>query len=202
MQETITHYYTIEKTGDAEYKDRGSRFLAKAFPISSIEDFKYCLKSIQKENGKANHHCYAYRIGLTNDVFRVNDDGEPAGSAGRPILGQIDSKQITNAAIVVTRYFGGSLLGVSGLIQAYKTSAALALQMIPIVQKPVLKHYVAECSYQEINELIQVIKKMDGLIYKNDMQLFCLIEFGIPLSRLREFENLSINFHGIKIKIV
>lgn len=199
MKENASYYYTIEREGEAEYKDRGSRFLAFVFPISSVEEFKQRLKALQKEHAKANHHCYAYRIGFSSDVFRVNDDGEPAGTAGRPILGQMDSKQITNAAVVVTRYFGGSLLGVPGLIQAYKTSTALALQMVPIIQKAVLKKFRAECTYQQINEVIHIIKKTEGIIFKNDLQLFCVIEFGIPIVRMTEFHNLMSGFREIKI---
>lgn len=202
MTDIITHYYTIEKDGEAEFKDRGSKFLAIAFPISSIENFKARLKAIQKLHAKATHHCYAYRIGFTKDIFSVNDDGEPSGSAGRPILGQLDSKLITDAAVVVTRYFGGSLLGVPGLINAYKTSAALSLQMIPIVQKPVLRNYRAECSYHEINNVIHFIKKVDGMIFKNEMQLFCLIEFGIPISRGNEFQQLTSDMQAVKFTVI
>ncbi len=202
MTEIITHYFTIEKDGEAEFKDRGSKFLAIAFPIISIDDFKVRLKAIQKLHAKATHHCYAYRIGFTKDIFRVNDDGEPSGSAGRPILGQLDSKQVTDAAVVVTRYFGGSLLGVPGLINAYKMSAALSLQMMPIIQKPVLRKYRAECSYHEINEVIHFIKKVDGLILKNEMQLFCLIEFGIPISRNHEFLQLTSDLQAVNFTLI
>src|SRR3954466_10314931 len=130
-------YFTIEQSAFAEFKDRGSRFLAYAFPMHTTDDFKKQLQALKKEHPKAAHHCFAYRLGLYGNSFRVSDDGEPSGSAGRPILGQIDSKEITNTLIVVARYFGGTLLGVPGLINAYKTSAALALQVTPVVQKQV-----------------------------------------------------------------
>ncbi len=202
MTEIITSYFTIEKDGLAEFKDRGSKFLAIAFHIQSIDDFKFRLKGIQKLHPKATHHCYAYRIGITKDIFRINDDGEPSGSAGRPILGQLDSKQVTDAAVVVTRYFGGSLLGVPGLINAYKTSSALALQMIPIIQKPILRNYRAECSYHEINEVIHFVKKVDGIIFKNEMQLFCLIDFGVPISREQEFIQLTSDLQAVKFSLI
>src|SRR5262245_49830331 len=128
-------YNTIEKTSAAEFKDRGSKFIAYTFPIAN--DFKEKLALIKKEHPKATHHCFAYRLGLDSNNFRVSDDGEPSGSAGRPILGQIDSKQLTNVLVIVVRYFGGTLLGVPGLINAYKNSAALALQVTPVVRKPV-----------------------------------------------------------------
>src|SRR5438270_8046542 len=104
-------YHTIEKPSLAEYKDRGSRFIAYAFPIERAEDFKKRLKEIKDEHPKASHHCFAWRIGTDGNQFRSSDDGEPSGTAGKPILGQIDSRQLTDAAIVVVRYFGGTLLG-------------------------------------------------------------------------------------------
>ena len=110
-------YQTIEKESVAEFKDRGSRFLAYAFPISSADDFKKRLKELKEEHPKAVHHCFAYRIGTDGNNFRSSDDGEPSGSAGRPILGQIDSKELINTAIIVVRYFGGTLLGVPGFDQ-------------------------------------------------------------------------------------
>ena len=121
-------YYTIEKTGTAEFRDRGSRFIAFVCPVRSVEEFKSQLSEIKKEHPKATHHCFAYRLGLDGHNFRVSDDGEPAGSAGRPILGQIDSKELVNVLVVVVRYFGGTLLGMPGLIHAYRSVTALALQ--------------------------------------------------------------------------
>jgi len=129
-------YYTIERTTTAEFKDRGSKFIAFTFPLQTVDDFKKSLELIKKEHPKATHHCFAYRIGLDNNTYRVSDDGEPSGTAGKPILGQIDSKKLTNILVVVVRYFGGTLLGVPGLINAYKSAASLALQVTPVVQKP------------------------------------------------------------------
>src|SRR5712671_5172305 len=117
-------YYTIEKDGTAEFKDRGSKFIGYAFPISSVDGFKEKLNVAKKLHPKATHHCFAYRLGLDGNTFRVSDDGEPSGSAGRAILGQLDSRQVTNVLIIVVRYFGGTLLGVPGLINAYKTAAS------------------------------------------------------------------------------
>src|SRR4051794_33870893 len=119
------HYYTIEKESAAEFKDRGSKFIGYAFPVTTINECKEKLAAIKKEHPKATHHCFAYRIGIDGMNYRVSDDGEPSGSAGRPILGQIDSRQVINTLIIVVRYFGGTLLGVPGLINAYKTAAAL-----------------------------------------------------------------------------
>src|SRR6478672_1093198 len=134
-------YLTIEQSALAEFKDRGSRFLAYAFPVQTIDDFKKQLQALKKEHPKAAHHCFAYRLGLEGNNFRISDDGEPSGSAGRPILGQIDSKGLTNALIIVVRYFGGTLLGVPGLINAYKSAASMALQLIPVITKAIEVNY-------------------------------------------------------------
>ena len=134
-------YYTIEKDGMAEFKDRGSKFIAYAFPLNSVELFREKLNEVKKLHPKATHHCFAYRIGLDGNVHRVSDDGEPSGTAGRPILGQIDSKSLVNVLVVVVRYFGGTLLGVPGLINAYKTATALVLQTTPILQKAIEINY-------------------------------------------------------------
>lgn len=176
------YYFTIEKEAVAEFKDRGSRFIAFAFPLSSIDDFKKRLRELKEEHPKAVHHCFAWRIGTDGNSFRSSDDGEPSGSAGRPILGQLDSKGITNTAIVVVRYFGGTLLGVPGLINAYKTSAAFALQLTPVIKKPVLVNYRLQFDYTIMNDVMRIIKKHDCLVHRQDMQLFCVLEASVPRS--------------------
>ena len=193
------YYYTIEKGATAEFKDRGSRFLAYAFPIQTIDDFKKRLKELKEEHPKAVHHCFAYRLGTDGKNFRSNDDGEPSGTAGKPILGQIDSKQLTNVALIVVRYFGGTLLGVPGLINAYKTSASLALQLTPIIQKPVLVEYELQFDYTLMNDVMLVVKRFGCIILENEMQLFCRMRIGIPkadeelcLQKLKDMHNLSV----------
>lgn len=180
------YFYTIETSGTAEFKDRGSRFLALAFPLYSIADFKTRLAAIKKDHPKANHHCFAYRLGIDQNNFRVSDDGEPSGTAGRPILGQIDSKSVTNIVIVVVRYFGGTLLGVPGLINAYKSAASMVLQVTPLVRKPVLVNYHLQFDYTLMNDVMNVVKHMDCVIAKQELQLFCIMDIGIPKNRLNE----------------
>ena len=182
----MEHYFTIGQTSTAEYKDRGSKFIAYVFPMSEADEMKKALTDIKKEHPKAVHHCYAYRLGIDGNQFRVNDDGEPSGSAGKPILGQIDSKKLTNVGIIVTRYFGGTLLGVPGLINAYKTAAALCLQTIPIVQKPVLVKYQLEFDYNAQNEVMQLIKQCQCEIIKSEINLFSVVTIGVPKSRENE----------------
>lgn len=179
-------YFTIEKPSSAEFKDRGSKFIAYAFSIETADDFKKELQVLKKEHPKAVHHCFAYRIGTDGNNFRSSDDGEPSGSAGKPILGQIDSKGITNVAVIVVRYWGGTLLGVPGLINAYKTAASLALQTTPVVQKQVEVVYSIEFDYTRMNEVMMIIKQFNCTVISNEMQLFCVIQAGIPRNRLED----------------
>jgi len=180
------YYNTIEQPAMAEFKDRGSKFIAYSFPVNSIDQAKKHLTALKKEHPKAVHHCLAYRMGVDGSTFRVSDDGEPSGSAGRPILGQIDSKQLTNILVVVVRYFGGTLLGVPGLINAYKTATSLALQLAPIVQKPIEIAYTLHFDYQQMNEVMMVIKQYNCSVVEQLAQLFVELKVGIPKNRLEE----------------
>ena len=179
-------YTTIEKPSQAEFKDRGSKFIAFAFPIETADDFKKQLQVLKKEHPKAVHHCFAYRIGTDGNNFRSSDDGEPSGTAGKPILGQLYSKEITNTAVVVVRYWGGTMLGVPGLINAYKTATTLALQVTPVVEKQIEVNYSIEFDYTQMNEVMMVMKQFNCNIISNEMQLFCIIKAGIPKNRMDE----------------
>ena len=195
----MTSYHTIEKPAIAEYKDRGSRFLAFAYPIQTAEEFKKHLKSLKEEHPKAAHHCFAFRIGTDGINFRSSDDGEPSGSAGKPILGQIDSNALTNIAVIVVRYFGGTLLGVPGLINAYKTVTSLALQLTPIIEKPVLVNYTLEFDYTLMNEVMMVIKRFNCEVLSNEMQLFCRVQIGIPKEKENHcIQNLQ-EIYGVQV---
>lgn len=181
-------YYTIEKSATAEFKDRGSKFVAYACPVRNVDEFKERLNEIKKEHPKATHHCFAYRIGLDGNNYRAGDDGEPSGTAGRPILAQIDSKELVNVLVIVVRYFGGTLLGVPGLINAYRSAAALALQMTPQVQKPVEKEFVIRFDYTQMNEVMILVKQYNCRILQQEMQLFCSMTLAIPGNRLMEID--------------
>ena len=180
------YFYTIEQPSMAEFKDRGSKFLAFAYPAKDIDTCKKLLAQLKKEHGKAVHHCLAYRIGVDGSTFRVSDDGEPAGSAGRPILGQIDSKGLTNVFVVVVRYFGGTLLGIPGLINAYKTATALALQLSPIIKKPIEIPYELNFDYHQMNEVMMLVKQYNCSVVEQTAQLFIQLHIGIPKNRLDE----------------
>ena len=196
----MNSYHTIEKPSVAEYKDRGSRFLAFAYPIQTAEEFKKYLKALKEEHPKAAHHCFAYRIETEGTNFRSGDDGEPSGSAGKPILGQIDSKNLTNIAVIVVRYFGGTLLGVPGLINAYKTVTSLALQLTPIIEKPVLVLYNLEFDYTLMNEVMMIIKRFNCEVLSNEMQLFCLMEIGVPKATEENCVEKFRELYGVQLK--
>ena len=196
----MDYYKTIDKEGFAEFKDRGSRFLAYAFPMADADAFKIKLAALKKEHPKAVHHCFGYRLGLDGNNFRSGDDGEPSGSAGKPILGQIDSRGLTNTGIIIARYFGGTLLGVPGLIHAYKTAAAMALQVVPEVQKAVEINYSLHCSYPLLNDVMTILKQYNCTIISNEQSLFCHIVTGIPRNRLEQALQKLGDLHGVEME--
>ena len=192
-------YSTIEQSATAEYKDRGSRFIAYAYPINSVEDFKKYLQELKKEHPKAVHQCFAWRVGLDGNQFRVSDDGEPSGTAGKPIMGQVDSKGLTNICIIVVRYFGGTLLGVPGLINAYKTAASLVLQVVPLVQKPVLKNFSLHFDYTQMNEIMIILKQLQFEVIKQESQLFCTLLVAVPVSKVEELQYRINNLRNVEL---
>src|SRR6185312_1445152 len=180
------YYFTIESMAVAEFKDRGCKFLAYSYQIKNVNDFKKNLQNLKKEHPKAAHHCFAYRIGIDGNNFRMSDDGEPSVTAGKPILGQIDSKNLTDTLIIVVRYFGGTLLGMPGLINAYKTASSLVLQCTPIVQKPIEVNYELHFNYTGMNVVMRIIKQFNCAVLKNERQLFCRMEIGISQNKVTE----------------
>ncbi len=191
-------YFSIERPSVAEFKDRGSKFIGYTFPVKDVRESKEKLALIKKEHPKAAHYCFAYRIGLDGNSFRVSDDGEPSGTAGRPILGQIDSRQLINVLVIVVRYFGGTLLGVPGLVNAYKTSAAQALEASSIIKKPVLVNYRLRFDYTQMNEVMRLVKQFDCLVFKQETQLFCSLEMGIPKDKLEEVLGKLKDIRGVE----
>lgn len=192
-------YSTLAQPSTAEFRDRGSRFIAYAFPVDTVEQVKEKLRDLKKEHPKAVHYCLAFRIGTDGKLFRASDDGEPSGSAGRPILGQIDSAGLTNTMVVVVRYFGGTLLGVPGLINAYKSVTADALKDAPRLEKWVEKLVEINFDYPAMSEVLHLLKQAEATIYQQDLQLFCSIRAGLPiyhadtyLAKLSEIRNLTL----------
>ena len=196
----MTHYNTIEQEGQASFKDRGSTFIGYSFPLNKVEDFKPIIQKLKKEHPKAAHFCFAYKIGIDGNKFRSSDDGEPSGSAGKPILGQIESKGLTDVVVVVVRYFGGSLLGVPGLIHAYKSTAAMALQVIPTIRKPLLFNIKLQFDYTNMNEISTIIKQYNCQIIHQENLMFSTYSIGVPveikeevLFKFKQLRNVEIS---------
>lgn len=199
MDEHFT-YRTLSEPSTGEFRDRGSKFLSYAWPVKDVSEIKTHLQSLKKEHPKAVHYCYAWRLGTDGTQFRANDDGEPSGSAGRPILGQIDSMQITNVLVVVVRYFGGTLLGVPGLINAYKTASASALSQSLPIEKWIEELVEISFDYPVMGEVLYHLRQAEATVYEQDLQLFCRVKAGIPvkfskacLQKLSELRSLSIS---------
>lgn len=192
-------YWTIDAAVQAEFKDRGSKFLAYGYPVRTQEDIKEHLKALKELHPKAVHHCYAWRLGIDGTLFRANDDGEPSGSAGRPILGQIDSAGLTNVLVVVVRYFGGTLLGVPGLINAYKSVAATALQEASRAEHDLEVVYDLEYEYPIMNQVLYTVKQHQAVILKNDLMLFCQTRIAVPLKNETNCIEKLEQIHGLKI---
>jgi uncharacterized YigZ family protein len=172
-------YLTIEKPAEGIYKDRGSKFLALIFPVKNEGEIKEHLQQLRKEHSGANHHCYAFRLGADKLLFRSNDDGEPSGTAGKPILGQIQSHDLTNILIVVVRYFGGSLLGVPGLIAAYRGAAADAISNAKIVEMQIMEVYELHFPYAAMNDVMKILKDENLQQWDQDFQLDCKLKFSV-----------------------
>ena len=179
-------YKTISTPSIGEFKDRGSKFIAYAFPCSDSSDIEAALLQVKKEHPKARHHCYAYRLGFDKNNFRANDDGEPSGTAGRPILGQIDSFELTNVFIVVIRYFGGTLLGTSGLINAYKTSAFEAIQQATIITNIRESQFKIAFDYGLMSEVMNAVKKLQLNIIEQSFESEAFLIIGVKISQVDE----------------
>lgn len=172
-------YRTISQASQGEFKDRGSKFIAFAFPIYQNDDWQKRMQEIKKLHPKSRHFCFAYRIGMDKNNFRTSDDGEPSGTAGRPILGQIDSFNLTNVFVVVVRYFGGTLLGTSGLKNAYKNSSKIAFENANIIQKTVEDIYKFTFDYALMSNVMNAIKKLKLEIVNQDFGNIGVVEIAI-----------------------
>ncbi len=198
--EEVYKYKTLAGQGTAEFKDRGSKFIAYAYSVGTPEEVKEKLQLLKKEHPKAVHHCYAYRLGTDGTQYRANDDGEPSGSAGRPILGQIDSAGLVNVLVVVVRYFGGTLLGVPGLITAYKTATADALKDIPVTEKWIEDKVEVSFDYPVMGEVMYLLRQCEATIYKQDLQLFCVVHAGIPHIHSVDYIKRISEIRGVEVK--
>lgn len=196
---TPLSYYTVEQTAEAVFKDRGSEFIACIFPLVHEPDFTKNISAIKKAHPKAAHYCFAYRMGYSGERFRVSDDGEPSGTAGKPILGQLLSKELTNAGIIVVRYFGGTLLGVPGLIHAYKTASSLVLQMVPIMQKFIEIPYELHFDYRYMTPIMQIVRQLGCSVKEQEMQLFCIWKILVPAKQEAAFLHQLRDYHQVQV---
>ena len=193
-------YKTIVKPSVGElFKDKNSKFIGFAFPVTNEEQVKDHLEDIKKEHYAARHYCYAYQIGTETIQYRVNDDGEPSNSAGMPIYGQIQSYDVTNILIVVIRYYGGVKLGVGGLINAYRTGAQLALEASVIIEKTINKEFQLKFEYKNMSKVMRLIKENDVEIKKQTLELNCLLEISVRKSNSLRVFDLFDSFFGVEI---
>lgn len=193
-------YKTIEKSSEGIFKDKGSKFIALAFPVKSEAEIKEILADLRKKYYDARHHCYAYQLGFDKSAYRVNDDGEPSGTAGKPIYGQILSKDLTNILIVVIRYFGGTLLGVSGLINAYKNAASDALNNNLIITKTINEVYNVNFKYESMNDIMKILKDENTSIISTNFDLDCNIEFFTRKNNSTKIYEKLIKISDTKVK--
>lgn len=195
-------YRTISAPSEGIFRDKGSKFIAYAYPFTREEDLKDILLNLKKEHPKARHHCYAWRLSPDRTIFRINDDGEPSGTAGRPILNTLLSKDVTNILVIVVRYFGGTLLGVPGLIHAYKQATEDALTNSTIIEKTVNDIYTLTFEYLQMNEVMKVIKEEELIPENQTFDLNCSLDISIRkselnkvLGKLEKIDNLKLNYN-------
>ena len=193
-------YKSIAAQAKGLFKDNGSRFIAHAYPVETEEEVKEIVAALKKEYYDARHHVYAYRLGYQGDKFRANDDGEPSGSSGRPVLGQIDSNGLSDILVVVVRYFGGIKLGIPGLIRAYKTATADAIANAEIIEKIASKMYRVHFGYMSMNNVMKVFKDM-GLEQKNQsFDMECSLDTSVRLSLVETFLQRMADVEGSRVE--
>ena len=188
-------YKTIKRPSlEVLFKEKASKFFAYAFPITSENDVEMAIAELKSKHNKAGHFCYAWQIGVNYEHFRVNDDGEPSNSAGMPILGQLQNFEVTNTLVVVVRYFGGTKLGVGGLISAYKTAAKMALDESHFVSKTIDVEFDVKCEYDKMNLVMRLVKEYDLEIIEQDLKLDCHFKIGV---RKKEFAKIYNKFDAV-----
>jgi len=193
-------YYMLASRGEGLYKEKGSKFIAETFIVMDEDEAKAAIASVKKKYFDARHNCYAYMLGPDKKNFRSSDDGEPSGTAGKPILNQILSKDVTNVCVVVTRYFGGIKLGTSGLITAYKTAAREALDNAQIVEKTINEIYSLEFEYTLMNDVMRIMKEEDLEQQNPRFDLNCYLEFSTRKKTASRIEERFRNLFGVKIE--
>ncbi|MDR3133959.1 MAG: IMPACT family protein [Prevotellaceae bacterium] len=184
---TVYDYKTIAAPATGVFKDKGSKFLSFALPVDAEAQAREAVRKLKKEYFDARHHCFAYRIGAGGEQWRANDDGEPSSAAGKPILGQLLSRELTNVLVVVVRYFGGALLGVPGLINAYRSAAAAALNNAQVMEKTVQEIVTVTFPYRQLNAMMKLLKEEEGEIRSQQCGTECVFEVAVPLRKKEKF---------------
>lgn len=195
-------YKSIAGHSEGLFKDNGSRFIAHAYPVETEEEVRSIVSALRKEYYDARHHCYAYRLGYKGDVFRASDDGEPAGSSGRPILGQIDSNGLSDVLVVVVRYFGGIKLGIPGLIRAYKTSTADAISNANIVEKIASRRFRVVFGYMSMNSVMKVMKDLNLSQSNQQFDMECSLQTVVRLTLVDSFLERMADVEGCRVEEV
>lgn len=194
-------YKTIVKASkEVLFKEKGSKFFGYAFPVSSEEEIKERLENLKKQHHSARHWCYAWQLGKGYEHYRANDDGEPSNSAGMPIYGQLQSFDVTNVLVVVVRYFGGTKLGVGGLIQAYKTAAQMALEICKISERTINENFLLSFEYPEMNTVMRIIKDEDLNLINQKMELNCEFEIAVRKKDAERIFEVFENTYKVTIK--
>ena len=192
-------YKTIAKPSEGLFKDKGSKFISYAFPVNTEIEIRNIIQTIKKEHHSARHHCFAWLLGHKKLQFRVNDDGEPSSTAGKPILGQIQIFGLTNILIVVVRYFGGTLLGTNGLINAYRNAAADAISKAEIAEKLIEQLLLLEFDYGSMNQVMKVFKDEKLPQFDPQFDMICQVKTQIRLSELIRIEDILRKVEGLQI---
>lgn len=193
-------YKTIQELSEGVYRDKGSKFIAYLYPLSSENDIKDIITALKAEHPKARHHCWALRLSPDRTVFRINDDGEPSGTAGRPILNTLLSNELTNVLAVVVRYFGGTLLGVPGLINAYKSATVEAVKNAKIIEKTINSCFSVEFGHPQMNEVMKIVKEEDLKISNQNFDLNCSFSLEIRQSQVNKVIGRLEKVEGLKWK--
>ena len=193
-------YRTIENPTEGIFRDRGSKFLGFAYPINNESELKEQVALLKMQHLKANHHCWAMRLSIDRSVFRLNDDGEPSGTAGRPILNTLLSRDLTNIGVVVVRYFGGTLLGVPGLINAYKLATEEALNQSVIIEKTVNDIYTVEFEYLQMNDVMKIIKDDNILILTQAFDNNCSVQLSIRKTQVNQTLGKLNKLNAVSVK--
>ena len=195
-------FHTIKSASEGLYKEKGSKFLAFAFPVQSLDEVKQHLDRLRKDYFDARHHCYAYILGPNKDTWRANDDGEPSGTGGRPIHGQLLSADLTDTLIVVVRYFGGILLGASGLANAYKSAARDAIEHAVIIEKTIDIRYRLHFEYAAMNDVMRIIKDFGLTPRDQDFNLDCRLDVNVRQSESVRFYDAVANLRTVRIEVL